>query len=178
MLNYLDAIDHKILDALQADGRLTNVELADRVGLSPSPCLRRVKRLEREGVIEGYRAILDRRAVGLGLTVFTEIKVDRHTRAKADALQQALEAIPEVVSCHMVSGAPDFIAEIVVPDLAAYEKLLSDALLELPMVADIRSNFSMRAVKTGSALPLPEGRQSGADGKSAPAGPTTASRPA
>jgi Transcriptional regulators len=80
--------------------------------------------------------------------------VDRHTRANADALQKALEAIPEVVSCHMVSGAPDFIAEIVVPDLAAYEALLTNVLLELPMVEDIKSNFSMRAVKTDGPLPL------------------------
>lgn len=150
----MDAIDRRILAALQEDGRLTNVELADRVGLSPSPCLRRMKRLEQEGVIRGYRPVIDRRAVSLGLTIFTEIKVDRHTRANADALQKALEVIPEIVSCHMVSGAPDFIAEIVVPDLAAYEALLSNVLLELPMVADIRSNFSMRAVKTDGRLPI------------------------
>lgn len=154
MLKRLDAIDRSILRALQKDGRLTNVELANRVGLSPSPCLRRVKRLEEEGVIRGYRAVLDRRAVSLGLTIFTEIKVDRHTRANAEELQMALEAIPEVVSCHMVSGAPDFIAEIVVPDLAAYETLLTNVLLELPMVEDIKSNFSMRAVKTDGPLSL------------------------
>ena len=152
----LDSIDLRILSALQADGRLTNVELADLVGLSPSPCLRRVKRLEREGVIRGYRAIINRRAVSLGLTVFTEIKVNRHNRANADGLQKALEAIPEVVACHMVSGAPDFIAEIVVPDLAAYEVLLSNVLLELPMVEDIRSNFSMRTVKTEGPRPIPQ----------------------
>lgn len=152
----LDRTDRRILQALQEDGRLTNVDLAERIGLSPSPCLRRVKRLEREGVIRGYRAVIDRQAVSLGLTIFTEIKVTRHTRANADALQAALKAIPEVVSCHMVSGAPDFIAEVVVPDLAAYETLLSNVLLELPMVEDIRSNFSMRAVKTDSALPLPQ----------------------
>ena len=152
----LDAIDLRILSALQADGRLTNVELADLVGLSPSPCLRRVKRLEREGVIRGYRAIINRRSVSLGLTVFTEIKVNRHNRANADGLKKALESIPEVVACHMVSGAPDFIAEIVVPDLAAYEVLLSNVLLELPMVEDIRSNFSMRTVKTEGPLPIPQ----------------------
>ncbi len=152
----LDRTDRKILLALQNDGRLTNVELAERIGLSPSPCLRRVKRLEREGVIRGYRAVVDRRAVSLGLTIFTEIKVGRHSRANADALQAALEAIPEVVACHMVSGAPDFIAEVVVPDLTAYEALLSNVLLELPMVEDIRSNFSMRTIKTDGPLPLPE----------------------
>src|SRR5690606_27035486 len=86
--SYKMPIDRRILRILQEDGRLTNVELADRVGLSPSPCLRRIKRLEEEGIIKGYRAVLDRRAVSLGLTIFTEIKVDRHTRANADALQR------------------------------------------------------------------------------------------
>lgn len=154
MPSRLDSIDRSILRALQQDGRLTNVELADKVGLSPSPCLRRVKRLEAEGIIRGYRAIIDRATTGLGLTVLTEIKVGRHTRKNADALQQALEDVPEIVSCHMVSGAPDFIAEIVVPDLAAYERLLSDVLLNLPMVEDIRSNFSLRPVKTDGPLPV------------------------
>ncbi|WP_144186643.1 Lrp/AsnC family transcriptional regulator [Elioraea rosea] len=151
----LDSTDLRILAALQEDGRLANVALADRIGLSPSPCLRRVKHLEAEGVIEGYRAILRPEAVGLGLTVFVEVKVDRHTRENADALDQALAGLPEVVSCHMVSGTADFLAEVVVSDLAAYERFLSDHLLRLPMVADIRSNVSLRRVKRAGPLPLP-----------------------
>ena len=99
----LDRTDLLILAALQGEGRLTNVELAERVALSPSPCLRRIKRLETASVIRGYRAVLDREAVGLDLTVFVEIKVERHTRENARALQDALAALPEVVSCHMVS---------------------------------------------------------------------------
>jgi Lrp/AsnC family leucine-responsive transcriptional regulator len=104
----LDAIDLRILKSLQEDGRLTNNDLAERVGLSPSPCLRRVRRLEQEGFIRTFRAVLDREAVGLGLTVFVEIKVERHNRENAQALQDALRALPEVVSCHMVSGTADF----------------------------------------------------------------------
>ena len=104
----LDAIDLRILSALQSDGRLTNQELADQVGLSPSPCLRRVRRLERDGFIRTYRAVLDRDTVGLGLTVFVEIKVEKHSRDNAQALQQALVSMPEVVACHMVSGTADF----------------------------------------------------------------------
>lgn len=150
----LDAIDRRILKALQEDGRLSNVDLAERVGLSPSPCLRRVKRLEAQGVIRSYRAVLDRPAVGLGLTVFVEIKVVRHTRENAAELQAALEARPEIVSCHIVSGSTDFLAEIVVADLTAYEKLLTEHILSLPMVADIRSNFSLRRIKSDGALPL------------------------
>ena len=150
----LDETDLRILACLQEDGRMSNVDLADRVALSPSPCLRRVKRLETEGVVLGYRAVLDRAAMGLGLTVFTAIKVDRHSREAASQLQEALAAIPNVVSCHMVSGEADFLAEIVVTDLAAYERVLTDRLLTLPMVADIRSNFSLRRVKSDAPLPI------------------------
>lgn len=150
----LDAIDHRILAALQADGRRTNVDVADLAGLSPSPCLRRVKRLEADGVIRAYRAVLDRAAVGLGLTVFVEIKVARHTKENARILHEMLAAMPEVVSCHMVSGVADFVAEIVVPDLESYERLLTERLLVLPMVADVRSNFAMRRIKSDAPLPL------------------------
>ncbi|HEV7369494.1 Lrp/AsnC family transcriptional regulator [Arenibaculum sp.] len=151
----LDRTDVAILRALQEDGRLANVDLAERVNLSPSPCLRRTKRLEADGVIRGYRADLDRTRLGLGLTVFVEIKVARHTLDNADSLGRALSAIPEVVSCFMLSGDADFLAEIVVPDLAAYERLLSQTLLMLPMVTDIRSNFALRTLKTGGPLAIP-----------------------
>ena len=106
----------------------------------------------REGVIRGYRAEIDRRGVGLGLTVFVELKVGQHSRANADALSQALAAMPEVVACHMVSGGADFLAELVIPDLEAYERLLSEKLLTLPMVTDVRSNFALRTIKTGGPL--------------------------
>ena len=150
----LDRIDRRILDTLQADGRLSNVELADRVGLSPSPCLRRVKRLEDAGIIASYRAVLDRKTIGLGLTVFVELKVGKHSRDNANALQEALLAIPEVVSCHMVSGVSDFLVEVVVPDLAAYERLMTDKILTLPTIEDVRSNFAIRSIKTDAPLPL------------------------
>lgn len=151
----LDRTDRRILAALQEEGRLTNVELAERIALSPSPCLRRVKRLEAAGILRGYRAVLAREAVGLGLTVFVEIKVERHSRENAAALQEALAAMPEVVACHMVSGTADFLAEIVVADLRAYEALLTERLLTLPMIADIRSNMSLRRIKSDTPLPLP-----------------------
>lgn len=150
----LDDRDLSILALLQEDGRRSNVEIADAVALSPSPCLRRIKRLEADGVIRGYRAVIDRDAVGLALTVMIEIKVDRHSRDNASGLQAALVALPEVVSCHMVSGAADFIAEVVVKDIAAYERLLTERLLVLPMIADIRSNFSIRRIKSDTPLPL------------------------
>ena len=155
-IDELDETDIRILRALQADGRLANVELAERINLSPSPCLRRTRRLEAAGIIAGYRAEIDRVKVGLGLTVFIEIKVERHSRSNADELTAALLAIPEVVSCCMVSGAADFLVELAVADLAAYERLLSDRLLVLPMIADIRSNFALRVIKTAGALAIPD----------------------
>ncbi len=150
----LDAIDRRILTELQADARLTNVELADRIGLSPSPCIRRLKRLERDGVIEGYRATLDRAKLGLGLTLYVGIKVERHQDADAAAFEDAVRALPEVISCHLVSGEVDFLLQIVVPDLAAYERLLMGTLLKLPGAKDIRSSFAMRTVKSAAPLPL------------------------
>lgn len=150
----LDAIDRRILQALQEDGRLSNVDLAARIGLSPSPCLRRVRALEEAGAIRGYRATLDRESLGLGLTVFVGIKVARHNEEPATAFREAVRALPQVVSCHLVSGEADFLLQVVVPDLAAYERFLLDTLLRLPWVADIRSNFAIQTVKGDSPLPL------------------------
>ncbi|WP_117194722.1 Lrp/AsnC family transcriptional regulator [Rhizobium terrae] len=150
----LDAIDRKILAALQRNARLTNVELADEVGLSPSPCLRRVRILEEAGVIGGYHASLNRSELGLGLTVFVGIKVERHHGAAPDAFRDAVRDMPEVIACHLVSGEADFLLQIVVADLAAYEKLLLGTLLNLPGVTDIRSNFAIRTLKETAPLPL------------------------
>lgn len=150
----LDAIDRRILAALQDDARLTNVELAEKVGLSPSPCLRRVRILEKAGIIQGYHAALDRNAVGLGLTVFVGIRVERHHEETATAFRTSVQTLPEVYSCHLVSGESDFLLQVVVPDLAGYERFLSGTLLRLPGVIDIRSNFAIQTVKAQAALPL------------------------
>ncbi len=150
----LDAFDRKILAALQRDGRLSNVELADEIGLSASPCLRRVRMLEEAGVIRGYQANLDRDEVGLGLTVFVGVKVERHNDEQAEAFYKAVTALPEVISAFLVSGESDFLLQVVVPDLRAYDRFLSGFLLKLPGVSDIRSNFAIHTVKTPGALPL------------------------
>ena len=150
----LDAIDRRIIAALQADGRLSNVELADRVGLSPSPCLRRVKRLEREGYIEAYRATLQRSRVGLGFTVFVEVKIEGHANARAEAFQDAIVAMPEIVACHLVTGAADYLLEVVVPDLEHYQRFLVGKLLGLPIVREVRSNIAIQTLKAGGPLPL------------------------
>lgn len=147
-----DAIDRKILAALQRDGRLSNVELAQAVGLSPSPCLRRVRLLEEAGVIEGYHARLNRGGLGL-VTVFVDIKVERHDKGSTE-FREAVQAIAEVVSCHLVSGQADFLLQVVVADLPAYERLLMGDLLKLPGVTDLRSNFAIQTLKGESPLPL------------------------
>jgi Lrp/AsnC family leucine-responsive transcriptional regulator len=150
----IDAIDRRIVAALQADGRLTNTDLAERVGLSPSPCLRRVNRLEREGYIEGYRATLRRDQIGLGLTVFVGVKIEGHANDKAIAFEEAVVAFPEVVACHMVAGEADYLIEVVVPDLDHYRSFLVGKLLELSLIREVRSNIAIQTLKAGAVLPL------------------------
>src|SRR5450631_1115888 len=150
----LDAIDCRIVAALQADGRLSNIDLADRIGLSPSPCLRRVKRLERDGYIEAYRAVLRRDRVGLGFSVFVGVKIDGHANERALSFEKAVVAMPEVVACHLVSGESDYFLEIVVPDLDHYRRFLVDKLLDLPIVREVRSNIAIQTLKAGAPLPL------------------------
>lgn len=150
----LDAYDRRILAALQRDGRLSNVQLAEEIGLSPSPCLRRVRMLEEAGVIRGYQANLDRHEVGLGLTVFVGVRVERHNDEHSEAFRRAVTALPEVISAFLVSGESDFLLQVVVPDLSAYDRFLTGSLLKLPGVSDIRSNFAINTVKTPGPLPL------------------------
>ncbi len=150
----LDAIDHQIVVALQADGRLSNVDLADKVGLSPSPCLRRVKRLEREGYIEGYRAALRRERVGLSFSVFVGVKIDGHANERALLFETAVTAMPEVIACHLIAGEADYLLEVVVPDLEGYQQFLVGKLLNLAMVREVRSNIAIQTVKAGAPLPL------------------------
>jgi Lrp/AsnC family leucine-responsive transcriptional regulator len=150
----LDSTDRRMLEILQSEGRISNAALADRLHLSPSPCLRRLRALESDGVISGYRAMLDRSKLGLGLTVFVELKVEGHSDRSAAAISERLTAAPEVVAAHIVSGSADFLLEIVVADLAAYERLMFETLLRLPNVSDVRSNFALRTVKPAGPLPV------------------------
>jgi Lrp/AsnC family transcriptional regulator, leucine-responsive regulatory protein len=150
----LDTIDCRIVAELQSDGRLSNVELADKIGLSPSPCLRRVKRLEQEGYIEGYRAVLRRDRVGLGFSVFVGVRLDGHANDRALAFEKAIVEMPEVVACHLVSGDADYFLEVVVPDLAGYQRFLVGKLLNLSVVREVRSNIAIQTLKAGAPLPL------------------------
>jgi Lrp/AsnC family leucine-responsive transcriptional regulator len=150
----LDRVDRQMLAILQDEGRISNAALAERLHMSPSPCLRRLRALESDGVISGYTARLDRVRLGLGLTVFVDLKVDRHSDESAAAISQALRGAPEIISAHIVSGVADFRLEVVVKDLADYERLLFDTLLKLPHVTDVRSDFALRTVKAAGPLPL------------------------
>jgi Lrp/AsnC family leucine-responsive transcriptional regulator len=150
----IDRVDRAILRKLQEDGRIANVDLAEAVSLSPSACLRRVKALERSGVIAGYRAEIDRVQAGLGLTAFLGLRVEGHSRETSRRIEQALLAIPAVVACYLISGTDDFMVEIAVPDLAGYEQLLLDQVLAVPGVMEARSTFAIRTVLSRGPVPF------------------------
>jgi Lrp/AsnC family leucine-responsive transcriptional regulator len=150
----MDGVDRAILRELQLEGRLPNAILADRVHLSPSPCLRRVKRLEAEGTISGYRAVLDPRKIGLGLRVFTELRVSAHSPQLINDFKDAVAGVDEIISCHVLTGASDLVAEVAVPDLAAFEQLYLHTLLQLPGVAETRSSIVIRTLKDAAPLPI------------------------
>ena len=149
-----DATDLAILTRLQVDGRIPNIELAEAVSLSPSACLRRLRTLEQDGVIAGYRAELDRERLGLQLTIFVQLKVTRHGHETSTLVEEALTAIPAVVACYLISGEADFLVEIAAPSLAAYERILLDQILTVPHIVDARSTFAIRTVKSRGPLPL------------------------
>ena len=150
----LDRIDLKILDALQKNGRLTNAELADKAGLSLSPCWRRLKRLEEAGVIEGYQAVLDRRALGLGVTAFVRVDIERHTPAMERRFEDAIADLPEIVSCHVISGEGAFMLIVMTESLESFSNFALNTLMALPGVKDTQTSFSLKEVKKSSYLPL------------------------
>ena len=158
----LDRYDIAILRALQQDARLSNAELATRIGLSAAPTWRRVRWLEEQGFITGYRAEIDRRKIGLGVLAFVRIDADRNTAAATRELEEAIRRIPEVISCHYISGSGTFELQVMATDLDAFSRFALDVLLNLPHVKDLHTSFSLGEVKAGAALPLahlrPRGR--------------------
>ena len=150
----LDRYDIAILAELQRDARLSNAELAARIGLSAAPTWRRVKWLEQQRYITGYRAEIDRRRIGLGVLAFVRIDAERNNAAATHALEDAIRALPEVVACHYISGAGTFELHVMATDLEAYSRWSMDTLFKLPNVKDIHTSFSLGEVKAGAALPL------------------------
>ncbi len=153
-MDRLDRIDLRILELLQQDGRLSHVELAERVGLSPTPCTRRVRRLEKLGIVRGYAAIVEPKRVGQNVLAFVQIKLERHTDDVIERFRRTLQERPEVVSAHAMTGEMDFLLQVVVPDLDALGRFTLHKLLQLPGVRDVRSSLVLETLKTVSQVPL------------------------
>ncbi|MBK6005791.1 Lrp/AsnC family transcriptional regulator [Ramlibacter ginsenosidimutans] len=150
----LDRYDLQILAELQADARLTNAELAQRVGLSAAPCWRRVRALEEAGFIKGYHAEIDRHKIGLGVLAFVRLDADRNTGESTRAMEDAIRRIPEIVSCHYISGAGTFELQVVSRDLDTFSQFARQVLINLPNVKDIHTSFSLGEVKASASWPL------------------------
>jgi Lrp/AsnC family leucine-responsive transcriptional regulator len=150
----LSRTDRRILEVLQSEANLSNVELAERVGLSPSPCLRRVKALEAQGLITGYAALLDRRKLGLDVMAFVEVQIDRQTDAAAEDFRQAIAREPAVVACFSMTGGFDYLLKVIVPNLDAYAEFTMQRLLKMPGVKEVRSSFALETLKDSTVMPL------------------------
>ena len=150
----LDRYDVAILGELQREARLTNAELAARIGLSAAPTWRRVKWLEEQGYITGYRAEIDRRRIGLGVLAFVRVDAERNNAEATRVLEDRIRALPEVISCHYISGSGTFELQVMATDLDAYSRWSMDTLFRLPNVKDLHTSFSLGEVKAGAALPL------------------------
>lgn len=168
----LDRIDLRILNRLQDDARLSNVELARAVHLSPSPCLARVRRLEESGVISRHVTLLDPIAVGLTVSVFIQVSLEKQIERALDVFEKAIAARPEVMECYLMTGDSDYLLRVVVPDVPALEHFIVNVLSRVPGVGNIRSSFALKQVKYKTALPLaepPEARSSRAKPRARPA---------
>jgi Lrp/AsnC family leucine-responsive transcriptional regulator len=152
----LDAIDRRILSELQQDGSLSNVELARRVHLSPSPCLARVNALESKGVIQRYVALADAKALGLGLNVFINISLKEQSKQALAAFEERIAEHDEVMECYLMTGDSDYLIRVVVADIAALERFILDQLTPIPGIEKIRSSFTLKQVRYKTALPLPD----------------------
>jgi DNA-binding Lrp family transcriptional regulator len=157
----IDETDYGLLALVQKDGRAPNTKLAKKLHLSETPCWRRLKRLEDKGIIKGYQANLDRRLLGFGVLAFVQICFAIHTDDSPEKFEEAIQGIPEVLSCHNVTGESDYLLQIVSTDLETYEKLLRRVLRKLPGVTSIKSSFCLREVKASTHLPLTTTGKSG-----------------
>lgn len=151
----LDRTDLRMLGVLQHTGRISNADLAEHVNLSPSACLRRLQRLERDGVISGYSARIDPAAVGLGLSAFVRVQLKGHDSASVEHFVAAVNGWDEVVACHALTGEMDYLLHVFVADLEHFSRFLLDHLLNASGVADVNSSFVLRTVKQRRGLPLP-----------------------
>ena len=153
----LDRTDYRILHHLQNDGRLTNLELAERVGLSPSPCLRRVRALEDAGILKRYVGIVDAKAVGLPISAFINVSLRSQEVGALDMFQNAVSQFPEVMECYLMTGNADYLLRVVMPDLESYERFLAEKLTRIPGIGNIQTSFALKPVVARTELPLSQG---------------------
>jgi Lrp/AsnC family leucine-responsive transcriptional regulator len=160
----MDTIDFRILERLQEDARSSNVELARAVNLSPSPCLARVRALERDGVIERYVTLLDAKKLGLTVSVLVQVTLEKQIEPALEAFEKAVRERPEVMECYLMTGDADYLLRVLVADVPAFERFILDFLSRVPGVGNIKSSFALKQVKYQTALPLPdhEPRRTGA----------------
>jgi Lrp/AsnC family leucine-responsive transcriptional regulator len=151
----LDAIDLRIVDQLQKDGSLSNVKLAEAIRLSPSPTLARVKALETSGVIQRYVALVDPQSLGLAITVFISVSLERQEKKSLALFEQRMGGYPQVMECYLMSGDADYLLRVVVPDMQSLERFIVDHLAQVPGVSNIKSSFALKQVLYKTALPLP-----------------------
>ena len=154
MRETLDAIDLEILKILQKNARISNLELSEKVGLSPSPCSRRVKQLEQTKTIQRYATVVNQALVGLPVSVFVNVTLDKQVRENLEIFENAVQQYPEVMECYLMTGDADYLLRVVVPNLDAYHKFLLDRLTKIPCVANIKSSFSLKQVSYRTELPL------------------------
>lgn len=150
----IDATDRRLLGALQANGRMAVTELAEQVGLTASPCLRRLKMLEDAGIIRGYAALVDQARVGLPVSVFVSVKLEMQREAALERFEATIRDCPEVVECYLMTGPRDYLLRVVAADLTAYERFLKETLTRVEGVASIESSFALAQVKHSSVLPI------------------------
>ncbi|WP_029911487.1 Lrp/AsnC family transcriptional regulator [Pelobacter seleniigenes] len=151
-----DKIDSRILDRLQLDGRLSNAKLAEQISLSEAPCWKRLKRLEAEGLIEGYQANLNRRELGFGVLSFVQLSCTQHDEDVTAAFEKTIQSCPNVLACHNTTGEADYLLQVVARDLDDYSRFVDQILRKLPGISSIRSNLSLRELKSSNRLPLTE----------------------
>ena len=152
--NNLDEIDLRILDQMQGDARLSNVDLAERVGLSPSPCLRRLRKLESDGVIQGYMTFVDQVKVGLPVSVFISVALKEQSESALEEFETSVSALPQVMECYLMTGTADYLLRVVTQDLSDYERFLKNHLTRIPAIASIQSSFALKQVSYRAVLPL------------------------
>ncbi|GAB7531375.1 Lrp/AsnC family transcriptional regulator [Pseudomonas sp. 3A(2025)] len=156
MTPVLDKLDVALAERLQRDGRLSNVKLAEQLSLSEASCWRRQKRLEESGIIEGYQAVLNRKQLGLGVMAFVQISCHEHSEEATALFERIIESAPQVLSCHNTTGEADYLLQVVAKDLDGYSRFVEKVLRKLPGVSSIRSNLSLRELKTTNRLPVSE----------------------